>query len=67
MSGKIDIVTGRLKEAAGVLAGDEKLRAEGKAEQAVGKIKETVEKVVDTVRQGAEKAIDKVKPATKSP
>ena len=37
MSGKTDIVKGRIKEAATALTGNDKLRAEGKADQAVGK------------------------------
>ena len=56
MSGKKDIVKGRIKEAAGALTDNDKLRNEGKADQAVGKVKEAVEKVIDD----AEKAVDKV-------
>jgi uncharacterized protein YjbJ (UPF0337 family) len=49
-SGKSDELKGRVKEAAGVLTGDKKLKREGKADQAVGKIKQKVEKVIDKVR-----------------
>jgi uncharacterized protein YjbJ (UPF0337 family) len=49
-SGKSDELKGRVKEAAGVLAGDEKLKREGKADQVGGKIKQQVEKVVDKVK-----------------
>ena len=56
MSGKTDIVKGRIKEAAGALTGDDRLREEGKTDQAVGKAKEAVRKVANTV----EKAITKV-------
>ena len=49
-SGKSDELKGRVKEAAGALTGDEKLKREGKVDQAVGKIKQTVEKVVDKVK-----------------
>jgi uncharacterized protein YjbJ (UPF0337 family) len=49
-SGKTDEVKGRVKEAAGVLAGDEKLEREGKADRVGGKIKQKVEKVVDKVK-----------------
>jgi uncharacterized protein YjbJ (UPF0337 family) len=49
-SGKSDEVKGRVKEAVGVLAGDEKLKREGKADQAVGKVKQKVEKIVDKVK-----------------
>ena len=33
MGGKTDVAKGRIKEAAGVLSGNDKLRAEGKADQ----------------------------------
>jgi uncharacterized protein YjbJ (UPF0337 family) len=50
-SGKSDVLKGRVKEAAGALTGDRKLKREGKADQAVGKVKQKVEKVVDKVRK----------------
>jgi uncharacterized protein YjbJ (UPF0337 family) len=49
-SGKSDELKGRVKEAAGALTGDKKLKREGKADQTVGKIKQKVEKVIDKVR-----------------
>ena len=49
-SGKSDELKGRVKEAAGALTGDTKLKREGKADQAVGKIKQNVEKVIDKVK-----------------
>jgi len=49
-SGKSDELKGRVKEAAGALTGDKKLKREGKADQAVGNIKQKVEKVVDKVK-----------------
>jgi uncharacterized protein YjbJ (UPF0337 family) len=49
-SGKTDEVKGRVKEAAGALTGDKKLKRQGKADQAVGKIKQKVEKVIDKVK-----------------
>jgi uncharacterized protein YjbJ (UPF0337 family) len=49
-SGKSDEVKGRVKEAAGALTGDKKLKREGKADQAVGKIKQAVEQVIDKVK-----------------
>ncbi len=54
MGGKTDVAKGRIKEATGVLTGNNKLRAEGKADQAVGRLK-----------QGAKKAVAKVKRAVK--
>ena len=50
-SGKSDELKGRVKEAAGALTGDAKLKREGKADQAVGKLKQTVEKVIDKVKK----------------
>jgi uncharacterized protein YjbJ (UPF0337 family) len=39
-----------VKEAAGALTGDRKLKREGKIDQAAGKVKEFVEKAVETVK-----------------
>lgn len=50
MSGKSDEIKGRIKEAAGALTGDDKLRREGKLDQATGKVKQVVEKVVDKTK-----------------
>ena len=46
MSGKTDVVKGKIKEAAGVLTGNDRLRAEGNADQVVGKVKQAAAKVV---------------------
>lgn len=48
-SAKVDKIKGRLKEAAGALTGDEKLKAEGKLDQAAADVKEAVEEAVDKV------------------
>ena len=58
MSGKTDVVKGRIKEAAGALMGNDKLREEGKADQAVGKAKQAVQKVVDKVKKAVDKVIE---------
>ena len=65
MSGKTDVVKGRIKEAAGALTGNEKLRAEGQADQAVGEVKEAVKKVADKIQAGTAEMVDKAKKATK--
>lgn len=52
--GKTDEAKGRVKEAAGALTGDEKLKREGQVDQAVGKIKQAVDKVVDKVKKAIE-------------
>jgi uncharacterized protein YjbJ (UPF0337 family) len=55
MSGKTDVLKGRIKEAAGALTGNDKLRDEGKTDQAVGKVKEAVQDVADTVKKAVKK------------
>jgi uncharacterized protein YjbJ (UPF0337 family) len=54
---KADDVKGRVKEAAGVITGDEDLEREGKADQAGAKVKETAEKVEKKI----DDAVDAVK------
>ena len=56
MGGKTDVAKGRIKEAAGALTGNDRLRAEGRADQAVGKTKQAIQKTVDTVTKAAKKA-----------
>ncbi len=57
MSGKTDKVKGRIKEAAGALTGNDKLREEGKKDQAVGEVKEAVQTVADKVKNAVKKVI----------
>ncbi len=47
--GKIDQVKGNLKQAVATVTGDEKLKAEGKADVSVGKVQEAVGKVTRKV------------------
>src|ERR1039458_1768364 len=56
MGGKTDKVKGRIKEAAGALTDNDRLRAEGRADQAVGKTKQAVRKTVKTVKRTAGRA-----------
>lgn len=63
MSGKTDVVKGRIKEAAGALTGNEKLRAEGRTDQAVGNVKQAAQKVVDVVTDAAKKTAKAAKKA----
>jgi uncharacterized protein YjbJ (UPF0337 family) len=44
MSGKTDQIKGRIKEAAGLLTGNDRLKRTGKLDQMVGTVKETAEK-----------------------
>ena len=57
MGGKTDVAKGRIKEAAGVLTGNNRLRAEGKGDQVVGKAEKAVQKTVKTVKKTVKKAI----------
>ncbi|RYG14186.1 MAG: CsbD family protein [Caulobacteraceae bacterium] len=43
-------IGGKIKEAAGKVTGDEKLKAEGKADQVEGKVQNTVGGIKDTLR-----------------
>jgi uncharacterized protein YjbJ (UPF0337 family) len=54
-----DQAKGRVKEAAGDLTGNDKLKNEGKADQAAGDAK----KIVSDVADKAEELVDKVKDA----
>jgi len=58
MGGKTDEVKGRIKEAAGVLIGNDKLREEGKTDQAVGKVKQVAEKAVEEVKEAVKKVTE---------
>ena len=53
MSGKTDEVKGRIKEAAGALTDNDKLRREGKTDQVVGKVKQAVEATIDAAKKAA--------------
>ncbi len=52
--GTVDKAKGRIKEATGALTGDEKLKNEGKLDQAAGTVKDAAESVIDKIK----KAID---------
>jgi len=49
-SGKTDEAKGRVKEAAGALTGNKKMKRDGKLDQAVGKAKQTAEKILDKAK-----------------
>ena len=57
MGGKTDVVKGQIKEAAGALTGNDKLREQGETDQAVGKAKQAVQKAADTVKKAVKKVI----------
>jgi uncharacterized protein YjbJ (UPF0337 family) len=45
----VDKAKGRIKEAAGAVAGDSSLKNEGRAEQAKGSLKKAAEKVQESI------------------
>ena len=45
-------IGGKIKEAAGKVTGDEKLKAEGRAKQVEGKVQNAVGGLKDTLRDG---------------
>jgi len=55
MGGKAEEIKGRVKEAAGAITDDDKLRREGKVDQATGKVKQTAEKAIDKVKEAVKK------------
>jgi len=60
-SSTTDKLKGRLKEAAGVLTGNEDLKKEGQRDQKAAKVKEAVEEVIDKAKDllgGQEKGED---------
>lgn len=61
MAGTIDQVQGRVKEAAGALGDDDRLRSEGKADQLAGKAKDAFERTADKAKDAFDRAADKAK------
>ncbi len=50
MSGKSDEIKGRIKEAAGAITDDDRLRREGKVDQAAGKVKQAAEDAIEKAK-----------------
>lgn len=65
MGGKTDVVKGRIKEAAGALTGNDKLREEGKTDQAVGKAKQAAQEAAGKVKKAVANVVHKVRKAMK--
>ncbi len=55
MSGEKDQIKGRVKEAAGVLINDRKMKNAGRVDQKVGDIKQVVGRVIDKARNAIKK------------
>ena len=51
MSGTTDQIKGRAKEAVGVVTDDQRLKDEGRKDQAVGKVKKLIERVIDKAKK----------------
>jgi len=50
MSGTSDKIKGRVKEAVGVVTDNQRLKNEGRKDQAIGKVKKAVERVIDKAK-----------------
>lgn len=62
--GMKDKVTGKAKGVAGEVSGDNELKAEGRADQAAGKIKDFAEKAMDKAEEASESVkagVDKIR------
>ena len=59
VNGRVETAKGDVKEAAGKLVGNERLTAEGQAEQAAGKVQSTVGDVKNNVGKAIRNAIDR--------
>lgn len=61
MNGSTKIAKGRIEEAAGALVGNDKLRAKGQRDQAVGQIRKDADQGVRKAQTTARKMVDKAK------
>lgn len=64
MSGQGDQLKGRIKQAAGDLADDDKLRDEGERDETAGKVKEKIGNVKDKLEDLVDGAKDKANDRT---
>jgi len=51
MSGTTDTIKGRAKEAVGVVTDNQRLKDEGRTDQAIGKVKKAVDRVIDKAKK----------------
>ena len=58
MKGSVEVVRGRIEEAAGALTGNEKLRVKGRKDQAFGHVKQAAEKGVKKAKASARRFVD---------
>ena len=59
VEGRIDQVKGAIKEAAGNVVGNDKLKAEGHADKIVGKVQAKVGDAKETIKDAVNKFVDK--------
>jgi uncharacterized protein YjbJ (UPF0337 family) len=60
MESKKDDLKGRVKEAAGDLTDDEKLKREGKSDRAAGSVKDKIERAKEKGEEFVDKAKDRL-------
>ena len=60
VKGRIEQTTGKVKEAAGKLVGNDRLRTEGAADQVKGKVQAGYGDAKENVKDKAKKVIDKL-------
>ncbi len=60
VKGRVEQSTGKLKEAAGQLVGNDRLEAEGKAEKIKGKVQAGYGDAKESAKDKVKKAIDKL-------
>ena len=60
MSGEMDKMKGRAKQAAGDLTDNEDLHDEGERDEAAGKVKDKVDDVKDSVNDAVDSVTDKL-------
>ncbi|MCJ1976327.1 CsbD family protein [Lactococcus piscium] len=58
--GTVDKLKGKAEEIAGTVTGDDKKKAEGLTNQAIGKVKETASDVKEAIEDGVEKIKEKI-------
>ncbi len=66
MKGSARVVKGRIEEAAGALVGNEKLRAKGQSDQAVGRVIRDGEKGIREANSAARKIVVKAEDGAKA-
>lgn len=65
MSAKTDQVKGRIKQVIGALAGNEKLKRDGRRDERAGRTKQKADEVIDVVRDKIEDVVETLPSGTK--